>query len=155
MIHWMNSFTIQYTPINLNRSFPGMLPIRVWNTKTALPMSNWHSLPFWCLSTNAFQRFWSHSKFQILRNCSSSSTRSCFDQIFLTMFHLTVAWLIPEGLAPGTLLALPLLIQSLPRTMLIECLMWHLFYTLTMEFCVLVGPILIDDGLQHFVYRLC
>ena len=45
-------------------------------------MSNWHSLPFWCLSTNAFQRFWSHSKFQILRNCSSSSTRSCFDQIF-------------------------------------------------------------------------
>ena len=58
-----------------------MIPIRIWNNKTTLPMSNCRSFPFWCLLTNAFWRFCSCSKCQILRNHSWPSTSSCFDHI--------------------------------------------------------------------------
>ena len=69
--------TIQYGPVHRNRSFPGIFPIRVWNTSTALPISNSSSfLPRW-RSTNAFRHNCSSSSAAMLITLVSPKARSC------------------------------------------------------------------------------
>ena len=70
----LNSLVTQNGPVHQNRNFPGMLPIRVWNTKTSLSMPNPSSLPCLFLSINAFCRLCSSSNCSRLAfRCSSSS----------------------------------------------------------------------------------
>ena len=62
--------TIQYGPVHRNRSFPGIFPMRVWNTNTAFPTPNFFSFLQRCRSTNAFRH-----------NCSNSSAARLFTRV--------------------------------------------------------------------------
>ena len=72
---------IQYGPVQRKRSFPGILPMHVWNTGMALPIANSFSFCPRCRSTKALRRCWSSSRTARLWMCVSPRVRSCFRRI--------------------------------------------------------------------------
>ena len=73
--------TIQYGPVQQKRSFPGICPMRVWNTRTTFPISKYFALVPLCQSTNAFHYRYSCSKIAMLWTLSSPSSSSCCKRI--------------------------------------------------------------------------
>ena len=69
--------TIQNGPVHLNRSFPGIEHILVWETSTSLPIMNIFSFCFWCRSTNVIVQHYFCSSAHIAYNLLSSKTSSC------------------------------------------------------------------------------
>ena len=68
---------IQYDPVQRKRSFPGILPMHVWNTGMALPIANSFSFRPRCRSTKALRRCLSSSRTARLWTRVSLRARSC------------------------------------------------------------------------------
>ena len=69
---------IQTGPVQGKRSLLGVLPMRVWNTSTTLPIANNFSFRLRCRSTKALQHCWSSSRIARLCTRVSLRARSCY-----------------------------------------------------------------------------
>ena len=98
------SFVIQKGPVHRNRSFPSMLPIRAWNTRTSFPILNSFSLALRCRSTNAFRLRCSSSSCNKLDIRFSSNLYNVASRIFSDSFSLrrSLTWIRKLGIWNST-----------------------------------------------------
>ena len=68
---------IQTGPVQGKRSLLGVLPMRVWNMSTTLPIANNFSFRLRCRSTKTLQHCWSSSRIARLWTHVSPRARSC------------------------------------------------------------------------------
>ena len=100
----MYSLVIQNGPVHRNRNFPGMFPIRVWNSRTGFPTSNSFSLPRRCRSTNAFLLLCSSSSCNKLAIRFSSNSSNVASRIRSDSFSLkrSFTWIRKLGIWNST-----------------------------------------------------